>query len=218
MHNVWLIARREYVERIRTRGFLITTVMIPLIMGGLLFGSAFVNSKSEPVAHIAVVSSDTQLALDLQSELQQQQAARRPTQLRQSAPPHRRRHGHRAQRRKARRPSSTRSLSPATSTVTSGSHPRPRPARRGRHVPPSSLPQDRPNRIPCEAPWPPPSALSSCAASLPTAASPPPTPTPSSSPSTSSPPRRPIARTASPPKSASPSSSSSCTWSSCSTA
>jgi ABC-2 type transport system permease protein len=72
MHNVWLIARREYVERVRTRGFLITTVMIPLIMGALLFGSTFVNSKSEPGTHIAVVSSDPQLALDLQSELQQQ--------------------------------------------------------------------------------------------------------------------------------------------------
>ncbi len=76
MHNVWLIARREYVERIRTRGFLITTVMIPLIMGGLLFGSVFVNSKSVSEAHIAIVSSDSQLALDLQSELQQQQAVR----------------------------------------------------------------------------------------------------------------------------------------------
>ena len=76
MHNVWLIARREYVERVRTRGFLITTVMIPLIMGALLFGSAFVSSKSEPGTHIAVVSSDPQLALDLQSELQQQQETR----------------------------------------------------------------------------------------------------------------------------------------------
>ena len=28
MHNVWLIARREYIERIRTRGFLVTTIMI----------------------------------------------------------------------------------------------------------------------------------------------------------------------------------------------
>ena len=33
MHNVWLIARREYLERIRTRGFLITTIMIPLDHG-----------------------------------------------------------------------------------------------------------------------------------------------------------------------------------------
>jgi ABC-2 type transport system permease protein len=76
MHKVWLIARREYIERVHTRGFLITTVMIPLIMGGLLYGSAFVNSKSVPEAHIAIVSSDTQLALDLQSELQLRQQTR----------------------------------------------------------------------------------------------------------------------------------------------
>jgi ABC-2 type transport system permease protein len=84
MHNVWLIARREYVERIRTRGFLITTLIIPLIMGGFIYGSAFVYSNSESGAHIAVVSSDTQLALDLQTELQQPQqtrprSARRPS-------------------------------------------------------------------------------------------------------------------------------------------
>jgi ABC-2 type transport system permease protein len=73
MHNTWLIARREYLERIRTRGFLITTVMIPLVMAGFIFGSAIVGSKSHPNAHIAVVSSDVQLALDLQSQLQREQ-------------------------------------------------------------------------------------------------------------------------------------------------
>jgi ABC-2 type transport system permease protein len=78
MHNVWLIARREYVERIRTRGFLISTVMIPLLMGGLIFGSVFINSKSLSEAHIAIVSSDTQLALDLQSELTSSSQPRRP--------------------------------------------------------------------------------------------------------------------------------------------
>ena len=74
MHNAWLIARREYLERIRTRGFLITTLMIPLIMCGFIYGSAFISSNSEPGAHIAVVSSDTQLVLDLQAQLQQQHA------------------------------------------------------------------------------------------------------------------------------------------------
>lgn len=71
MHNLWLIARREYIERIRTRGFLITTIMIPLVMGGLLYGSAFLGSRSGPAIHIAIVSSDTQLVLDLQAALQQ---------------------------------------------------------------------------------------------------------------------------------------------------
>ena len=73
LRNVWLIARREYFERIRTRGFLITTVMIPVIMAGFIFGSIFLGSRANNDVHIAVVSSDTQLALDLQSELVRQQ-------------------------------------------------------------------------------------------------------------------------------------------------
>jgi ABC-2 type transport system permease protein len=75
MHNVWLIARREYLERIRTRGFLITTVMIPLIMAGFIFGSTFLGSKSRSDAHIAIVSSDIELALGLQTQLERPQAA-----------------------------------------------------------------------------------------------------------------------------------------------
>jgi ABC-2 type transport system permease protein len=73
MLRVWLVARREYRERIRTRGFIITTIMIPVIMGGFIFGSVFLGSRSMGDRHIAVVSSDTQLALDLQTELQRQQ-------------------------------------------------------------------------------------------------------------------------------------------------
>ncbi len=76
MSNVWLIARREYVERVRTRGFMLTTIMIPLIMGGFIFGSVFLGSKASNDVHIAVVSSDTQLALDLQDELQREQRQR----------------------------------------------------------------------------------------------------------------------------------------------
>ena len=71
--NVWFIARREYVERIRTRGFIVTTVMIPLIMGGFIFGSLFLGSQANADRHIAVVSTDVQLALDLQTELEEQQ-------------------------------------------------------------------------------------------------------------------------------------------------
>jgi ABC-2 type transport system permease protein len=71
--RVWLIARREYVERIRTRGFIITTVLIPLLMGGFIFGSIFLGSKTQPDRQIAVVSADTDLVLDLQTELERQQ-------------------------------------------------------------------------------------------------------------------------------------------------
>ena len=70
MHNVWLIAKREYLERIRTKSFIIMTVLIPVLMigGGLL--SAITAARIKPASHIAVVSADTQLALDLQKELE----------------------------------------------------------------------------------------------------------------------------------------------------
>jgi ABC-2 type transport system permease protein len=87
LRNVLLIARREYRERVRTRGFLITTVMIPLIMGGFVCGSIFLNSKTVSDTQIAVVSSDTQLALDLQTELERRQHPQIETADRRQAPP-----------------------------------------------------------------------------------------------------------------------------------
>jgi len=74
MRNVWIIAHREYMERIRTRGFLITTVMIPLVIAGFAFGSTFLAARANTNLHIAVVSNDPQLAGELRDELERQQA------------------------------------------------------------------------------------------------------------------------------------------------
>jgi ABC-2 type transport system permease protein len=68
MHNILLIARREYLERIRTKGFLVTTVLIPLLMAGGILGASMMGGHSK-AEHIAVVSADQQLATDLESEL-----------------------------------------------------------------------------------------------------------------------------------------------------
>jgi ABC-2 type transport system permease protein len=70
MHNIWLIAKREYNERIRTRSFIIATILIPVLMGGLVFGSSYIGSRSKVSAHIAVVSSDRAFATDLQQQLE----------------------------------------------------------------------------------------------------------------------------------------------------
>src|SRR5215472_905186 len=70
MHNVWLIAKREYLERVRTKAFLISTLLIPLLMGGGIVGSVVLGHKSRPTSHITVVSPDQQLATDLQAELE----------------------------------------------------------------------------------------------------------------------------------------------------
>src|SRR5947209_7430341 len=70
MHNVWLIAKREYLERVRTKAFLISTLLIPLLMGGGIVGSIVAGSKTKSTSHITIVSPDQQLATDLQKELE----------------------------------------------------------------------------------------------------------------------------------------------------
>ena len=72
MHNIWLIARREYLERIRAKSFIVMTVLIPALMGGLLFGIGLANGKSSDLDIVVVTSGqgqDSQFGLDLQAEL-----------------------------------------------------------------------------------------------------------------------------------------------------
>lgn len=70
MHNIWLIAKREYLERIRTKAFLIATILIPVLMGTFVFGSGYLASRTKSSGHIAVVSSDPGFSADLKHELQ----------------------------------------------------------------------------------------------------------------------------------------------------
>jgi ABC-2 type transport system permease protein len=70
MHNIWLIAKREYMERIRTKAFLIATILIPTLMGGGVFGIATLASRSKATSHVAVVASQPQPAEDLKKDLE----------------------------------------------------------------------------------------------------------------------------------------------------
>jgi ABC-2 type transport system permease protein len=70
MHNILLIAKREYLERIRTKGFIVATVLIPTLMAGGIFGTSYIAEKSKSNSHIAIVSSEQPLANDLQTELE----------------------------------------------------------------------------------------------------------------------------------------------------
>ena len=71
MHNVWLIARREYRERIKTKAFLIATLLIPVLLGALGFGSGYLAQRTKASAHIAILSDDPVMAQDLKQELEQ---------------------------------------------------------------------------------------------------------------------------------------------------
>jgi ABC-2 type transport system permease protein len=70
MHNIWLIAKREYLERIRTKAFILATILIPALLGGLVFGSVLLAKRSKSSEHIALVSADPVFASDLKSALE----------------------------------------------------------------------------------------------------------------------------------------------------
>ncbi len=70
MRNVWLIAKREYLERVRARSFMIMTILIPALMGALVYGSSVIKGKGSSHSQIAIVTQDAQFGLDLQSELE----------------------------------------------------------------------------------------------------------------------------------------------------
>ena len=69
MRNTWLIAKREYLERVKAKSFLIMTILVPALMGGIAFSSVMVNGRRNSASHMAIVTSDAQFGLDLQTEL-----------------------------------------------------------------------------------------------------------------------------------------------------
>ena len=69
MHSALLIARREYLERVRSKAFRISTVVIPLVFA-LIFGvGAFSAMHLIGDSHIVVASNDVQLANGVRNEL-----------------------------------------------------------------------------------------------------------------------------------------------------
>jgi ABC-2 type transport system permease protein len=70
LHNIWLIAKREYTERVRTKAFIVSTVLIPALMGGGVFGVSAIASHSKTTSHIAIVASQPQPAQDLKQALE----------------------------------------------------------------------------------------------------------------------------------------------------
>ena len=56
MHKVWAVIRREFVERVRSKWFLISTVLGPLFMIGVTVLPGLLMSRSGKVNHITLVS------------------------------------------------------------------------------------------------------------------------------------------------------------------
>src|SRR3984957_4615004 len=69
MREALLIARREYLERIRSRAFRVSTVLIPAVFG-LIFGLGALSGKlGGGSGHLVVASNDAVLAESVRAEL-----------------------------------------------------------------------------------------------------------------------------------------------------
>jgi ABC-2 type transport system permease protein len=60
MRNLWLIIKREYLERVRTRSFLILTLLLPGIMTVVMILPAKLATMGEKAQHVVVVTSTPQ--------------------------------------------------------------------------------------------------------------------------------------------------------------
>ncbi|HMK31635.1 MAG TPA: ABC transporter permease [Terriglobales bacterium] len=70
MRNVWLIIRREYVERVRTKAFLISTLILPLFMLAVtVLPAKLAGMKAEGTRHIVVVTSRSSLGEAVKRQL-----------------------------------------------------------------------------------------------------------------------------------------------------
>jgi ABC-2 type transport system permease protein len=70
MRNIWLIARREYLERVRTRAFIVMTVLLPaLILGAFLLPNLLMNQKSGRTRHLVVVAPERSTAELIRQQL-----------------------------------------------------------------------------------------------------------------------------------------------------
>ena len=55
MHKIWLIIQREYTTRVKNKRFLLVTFLMPLLILGLVFGSAYLATTGTEQRKIAVI-------------------------------------------------------------------------------------------------------------------------------------------------------------------
>ncbi|MGB6633120.1 MAG: hypothetical protein WBE52_17915, partial [Terriglobales bacterium] len=60
MRNTWLIIKREYLERVRTRSFMVLTLLLPAIVAAVMVLPAKLATIGKKAQHVVVVTSNPQ--------------------------------------------------------------------------------------------------------------------------------------------------------------
>lgn len=70
LRNMWLVARREYLERVRSKAFILFTLLMPALMASsILLPAKLADIRSDEWHHIVIVSSSPGLATAVQQQL-----------------------------------------------------------------------------------------------------------------------------------------------------
>src|SRR5499427_3350166 len=70
MHNSWLVIQREYLERIRSKAFIIMTLLMPVFMASTILIPAFLSDmKSGVTRHLVIVADNPDIAEAVRKEL-----------------------------------------------------------------------------------------------------------------------------------------------------
>ena len=81
MREVLLIARREYLERVQSRAFLMMTILFPLFIGLMVGGSFLAGKLSSGAKNIAIASNDPVLAREVAAEMQEASSRAKPPEV-----------------------------------------------------------------------------------------------------------------------------------------
>jgi ABC-2 type transport system permease protein len=69
MRNTWIILKREYLERVRTRTFLVLTLLAPAIMTALMVLPAKLATMGQKAQHVVIVTSTQQFGETVRQQL-----------------------------------------------------------------------------------------------------------------------------------------------------
>lgn len=70
MHNTFLFARREYLETVRKKSFLVMTILLPALMFGFtIVPSMLASRKSGEPQHIVIATADAQFGADVREHM-----------------------------------------------------------------------------------------------------------------------------------------------------
>jgi len=79
MHKLWLIIKREYITRVKTKGFVIGTLIVPLLGIGFTFLVVFlVSHQSSQAMRLAIVDEAGGIAPSIASQLKTRMAEGKP--------------------------------------------------------------------------------------------------------------------------------------------